>query len=215
VHYLTLYQGKGSVKDLITTRTNKLSILTRLEAKPLNSDLDRALVLRALSAPLSEYITSRPHHLSYSVDEIFRIAKTRELAVNNASRSSRNESLNSMDRRGGTSFRNRQNPNPRNPRNKGRFSQKGHLNAAIYKNTQKRATSRHPNKASLFAFGNGNDQSRVSTRLFRTNYSDAEWNVRVGPDGKIKPTARSTRSCAAAALAACCCCRAPQYSLPM
>jgi hypothetical protein len=57
--YLTLYQGKGSVRDLITLRTNKLSILTRLGAKPLNDDLDRALVPRALSAPLSEYITSR------------------------------------------------------------------------------------------------------------------------------------------------------------
>ena len=187
--YLTLYQGKGSVRDLITTRTNKLSILTRLGAKPLNSDLDRALVLRALSAPLSEFITSRPHHLSYSVDEIFRIAKTRELAVNNASRTSRNESLNSMDRRGGTSFRNRSNPNPRPqfPRNKGRFSQKGHLNAAIQKNSKRKVTSRRPNKASLFAFGNQNEQPRVSTRLFRTNYSDAEWNVRVGQDGRIKP----------------------------
>ena len=50
---ITLYEGKGSVRDLITTRTNKLSILTRLGAKPLNSDLKRALVLRALSAPLS------------------------------------------------------------------------------------------------------------------------------------------------------------------
>jgi hypothetical protein len=48
-------------------------------------------------------------------------------------------------------------------------------------------TSRRPNKASLFAFGNDNSQPRISTRLFRTNYSDAEWNVRVGPDGKIKP----------------------------
>jgi len=186
--YLTLYQGKGSVRDLITTRTNKLSILTRLGAKPLNSDLDRALVLRALSAPLSEFITSRPHHLSYSVDEIFRIAKTRELAVNNASRSSRNESLNSMTKRGGTSFRNRSNPNPRtNQRKNGRFSQKGHLNAAIYKKSQNRVTSRKPNKAALFAYGNGDDQPRVSTRLFRTNYTDAEWNVRVGHDGKIKP----------------------------
>ena len=186
--YLTLHQGKGSVRDLITTRTNKLSILTRLGAKPLNSDLDRALVLRALSAPLSEFITSRPHHLSYSVDEIFRIAKTRELAVNNAARSSRNESLNSMAKRGGTSFRNRSNPNPRtNQRKNGRFSQKGHLNAAIYKKSQNRVTSRKPSKAALFAYGNGNEQPRVSTRLFRTNYTDAEWNVRVGHDGKIKP----------------------------
>ena len=36
--YLTLYQGKGSVRDLITLRTNKLSILTRLGAKPLNEN---------------------------------------------------------------------------------------------------------------------------------------------------------------------------------
>ena len=50
---IIIYEGKGSVRDLITTRTNKLSILTRLGAKPLNSDLKRALVLRALSAPLS------------------------------------------------------------------------------------------------------------------------------------------------------------------
>jgi hypothetical protein len=48
-------------------------------------------------------------------------------------------------------------------------------------------TSRRPNKASLFAFGNDSEQPRVSSRLFRTNYSDAEWNVRVGPDGKIEP----------------------------
>ena len=94
--YLTIYQGTGSVRDLITTRTNELSILTRLGVKPLNDDLDRALVLRALSAPLSEYITSRPHHLTYSVDEIFRIAKTGELAVNNASRTSRSETLHSI-----------------------------------------------------------------------------------------------------------------------
>ena len=70
--YLTLHQGKGSVRDLITTRTNKLSILTRLGAKPLNSDLDRALVLRALSAPLSEFITSRPHHLSINTKNVCR-----------------------------------------------------------------------------------------------------------------------------------------------
>ena len=94
--YLTIYQGTGSVRDLITTMTNELSILTRLGVKPLNDDLDRALVLRALSAPLSEYITSRPHHLTYSVDEIFRIAKTRELAVNNASRTSRSETVHSI-----------------------------------------------------------------------------------------------------------------------
>jgi hypothetical protein len=186
--YLTLYQGKGSVRDLITLRTNKLSILTRLGAKPLNEDLDRALVLRALSAPLSEYITSRPHHLSYSVDEIFRIAKTRELAVNNASRSSRNESLNSMERRGGSNFRNRSAPNPRaKSKGNGRFSQKGHLNAAIHKNNNRNSNKvRHPHRAALFAFGNDNEQ-RVSTRLFRTNYSNAEWNIRVGPDGRIKP----------------------------
>ena len=186
--YLTLYQGKGSVRDLITLRTNKLSILTRLGAKPLNEDLDRALVLRALSAPLSEYITSRPHHLSYSVDEIFRIAKTRELAVNNASRSSRNESLNSMERRGGSNFRNRSAPNPRaKSKGNGRFSQKGHLNAAIHKNNNRNSNKvRHPHRAALFAFGNDNGQ-RVSTRLFRTNYSNAEWNIRVGPDGRIKP----------------------------
>jgi hypothetical protein len=72
--YLTLSQGKGSVRDLITTRTNKIGILNRLGATPLNEDLDRALVLRALSAPLSEYIASRHHHLKYSVNEIFRIA---------------------------------------------------------------------------------------------------------------------------------------------
>ena len=187
--YLTLFQGKGSVRDLITTRTNKLSILTRLGAKPLNDDLDRALVLRALSAPLSEFITSRPHHLTYSVDEIFRIAKTRELAVNNASRSSRNESLNYMDKRGRSNRNNsfQSNPRPKPQRYGNRFSQKGHLNAAIRKNTN-RATSRRPHKASLFAYGNKQSEPpRVSTRLFRTNYSDAEWSVRVGPDGKIKP----------------------------
>jgi len=186
--YLTLSQGKGSVRDLITTRTNKIGILNRLGATPLNEDLDRALVLRALSAPLSEYIASRPHHLKYSVNEIFRIAKTREVAVNNASRTARSESLNSISKRGGTSFRNRKyDSNPRTKGNKGRFQKKSHLNAAISKNNHKRATSRHPNKASLFAYGNGNDEPRVSTRLFRTNYSEAEWNVRVGPDGKIKP----------------------------
>ena len=145
-------------------------------------------MLRALSAPLSEYIASRPHHLKYSVNEIFRIAKTREVAVNNASRTARSESLNSISKRGGTSFRNRKyDSNPRTNGNKGRFQKKSHLNAAISKNNHKRATSRHPNKASLFAYGNGNDEPRVSTRLFRTNYSEAEWNVRVGPDGKIKP----------------------------
>ena len=179
--YLTLKQ-QGSVRDLITLRTNKLSTLTRLGAKTLNEDLDRALVLRALSAPLSEYITSRPHHLSYSVDEIFRIAKTRELAVNNASRTSRNESLHSMERRG-----NRFAPNPRTKsKGKGRFSKKGYLNAAIHKRPNaNKAYSRRPNKAALFAFGNDNEQ-RISTRLFRTNYTDAEWKIRVGPDGRIK-----------------------------
>jgi hypothetical protein len=54
------------------------------------------------------------------------------------------------------------------------------------KSPKKKATNKRPHKASLFAFGNNNAQ-RVSTRLFRTNYSDAEWNIRVGPDGRIKP----------------------------
>jgi hypothetical protein len=49
--YLTLSQGKGTVRDLITTRTNKLGILSRLGAEALPEDLDRALILRALSAP--------------------------------------------------------------------------------------------------------------------------------------------------------------------
>ena len=179
--YLTLSQGKGTVRDLITTRTNKLGILSRLGAEPLPEDLDRALILRALSAPLSEYIASRHNHLKYSVDEILRICKTRELAVNNASRSSRNESLNTMSRRGDKKFTKRR--APRNTSN--RFQNKGHLNAAVFKR-KPRVTSRRPNKANLFAFGNDNEQPRISTRLFRTNYSDAEWNVRVGPDGKIK-----------------------------
>lgn len=48
--YLTLSQGKGTVRDLITTRTNKLGILSRLGAEALPEDLDRALILRALSA---------------------------------------------------------------------------------------------------------------------------------------------------------------------
>ena len=177
--YLTLSQGKGTVRDLITTRTNKLGILSRLGAEALPEDLDRALILRALSAPLSEYIASRHNHLKYSVDEILRICKTRELAVNNASRSSRNESLNVISKRGNRKF-----SNPRT-KSSNRFKNKGHLNAAVFK--KKRVTSRRPNKASLFAFGNDSEQPRVSTRLFRTNYSDAEWNVRVGPDGKIKP----------------------------
>jgi hypothetical protein len=73
--YLTLSQGKGTVRDLITTRTNKLGILSRLGAEALPEDLDRALILRALSAPLSEYIASRHNHLKYSVDEILRICK--------------------------------------------------------------------------------------------------------------------------------------------
>ena len=178
--YLTLSQGKGTVRDLITTRTNKLGILSRLGAEALPEDLDRALILRALSAPLSEYIASRHNHLKYSVDEILRICKTRELAVNNASRSSRNESLNTISKRGNRTF-----SNPRT-RSNNRFRNKGHLNAAVLKKKH-RVTSRRPNKASLFAFGNDKDQPRISTRLFRTNYSDAEWNVRVGPDGKIKP----------------------------
>ena len=178
--YLTLSQGKGTVRDLITTRTNKLGILSRLGAEALPEDLDRALILRALSAPLSEYIASRHNHLKYSVDEILRICKTRELAVNNASRSARNESLNTMSKRGNRTF-----SNPRT-RSNNRSKNRGHLNAAIFKKKQ-RVTSRRPNKASLFAFGNNDSQPRISTRLFRTNYSDAEWNVRVGPDGKIKP----------------------------
>jgi hypothetical protein len=49
LEYLTL--GKGIVRDLITTRTNKLGILSRLGAKALPKDRDRALILRALSAP--------------------------------------------------------------------------------------------------------------------------------------------------------------------
>jgi hypothetical protein len=67
-------------------------------------------------------------------------------------------------------------------------SQKGHLNAAIRKNykNKNKATSKRPHNASLFAFGN-NNEPRVSTRLFRTNYSDTEWNIWVGPDGRIKP----------------------------
>ena len=178
--YLTLSQGKGTVRDLITTRTNKLGILSRLGAEALPEDLDRALILRALSAPLSEYIASRHNHLKYSVDEILRICKTRELAVNNASRSARNESLNTMSKRGNRTF-----SNPRT-RSNNRSKNRGHLNAAIFKKKQ-RVTSRRPNKASLFAFGNNDSQPRISTRLFRTNYSDAEWNVRVGHDGKIKP----------------------------
>ena len=92
-----------------------------------------------------------------------------------------------MERRGGTGFRNRSAPNPRaKSKGNGRFSQKGHLNAAIHKNSRNRMTRKGPHKASLFAFGN-NDEPRVSTRLFRTNYSDAEWNIRVGPAGRIKP----------------------------
>ena len=47
--YLTL--GKGIVRDLITTWTNKLGILSRLGAEALPKDRDRALILRALSAP--------------------------------------------------------------------------------------------------------------------------------------------------------------------
>jgi hypothetical protein len=58
------------------------------------------------------------------------------------------------------------------------------VDAVVFKR-KPRVTSRRPNKASLFAFGNDDSQPRISTRLFRTNYSDAEWNVRVGPDGKI------------------------------
>ena len=54
LEYLTLSQGKGTVR----------------EAEALPEDLDRALILRALSAPLSEYIASRHNHLKYSVDEI-------------------------------------------------------------------------------------------------------------------------------------------------
>jgi hypothetical protein len=41
------------VRDWITTRTNELSILTRLGAKPLNYDLDRALVLGGASIQMS------------------------------------------------------------------------------------------------------------------------------------------------------------------
>ena len=37
--YLTLSQGKGTVRDLITTRTNKLGILSRLGAEALPEDL--------------------------------------------------------------------------------------------------------------------------------------------------------------------------------
>jgi hypothetical protein len=59
------------------------------------------------------------------------------------------------------------------------------LNAAIRKNFKNRATSKRPHKASLFAFANSNEP-RISTRLFRTKYSDAEWNVRVEQDGRIK-----------------------------
>jgi hypothetical protein len=44
-------------------------------------------------------------------------------------------------------------PNPRTKSNgKGRFSQKGHLNAAIRKKSKNMATSKRPHKASLFAF---------------------------------------------------------------
>jgi hypothetical protein len=59
------------------------------------------------------------------------------------------------------------------------------LNAAIRKNFNNRATSKRPHKASLFAFANSNEP-RISTRLFRTKYSDAELNVRVEQDGRIK-----------------------------
>jgi hypothetical protein len=79
--YITLSQGEGTVRDLTTTRTNKLGILSRLGAEALPEYLDRALILRALSAPLSKYTASRHNHLKYSADEILRIYKTRELAV--------------------------------------------------------------------------------------------------------------------------------------
>ena len=90
-----------------------------------------------------------------------------------------------MERWGGTIFCNRSAPNPHaKSKGNGIFSQEGHVNAAVRKKSKNIATSKRSHKASLFAFRN-NNEPRISTRLFRTNYSDAEWNIRVGPLNRI------------------------------